>query len=90
MRSNQVKDIHSIQELTKKDKNEKLDKNLNDKFEKRVFETKQKRMQANEEIENLELMEEALMEQLSRTTQKRDEKMQIIRDINSGTKNISN
>jgi len=54
-----------------------------------MFETKAKKMECSEGIENLENYEKALMEQLSRTTQKRDEKMQIIRDINSSTKHIN-
>lgn len=37
-------------------------------------------------IDSLENIEKALMEQLSKTTQKRDEKMQIIRTINNGVK----
>lgn len=89
MRSYQVKEVHTIQEVVKKQKAEKLDKNLTEKFEKRVMETKAKKMECAQGIENLENYEKALMEQLSRTTQKRDEKMQIIRDINSSTKHLS-
>jgi len=88
MRSHQVKEVHTIQDVVKQQKMDKLDKNLNNKFEKRVIETKAKKLAAAEEIENLENIEKALMDQLSRTTQKRDEKMQIIRDINSSTRNI--
>jgi len=50
------------------------------------METKEKKLAVTSEIEQLENIEKALMEQLSRTTQKRDEKMQIIRDINSNNK----
>jgi len=89
MRSYQVKEVHTIQEVVKKQKAEKLDKNLTDKFEKRVMETKAKKMECSQGIENLENYEKALMEQLSRTTQKRDEKMQIIRDINSSCLHLS-
>ena len=74
MRSYQVKEVHTIQEVVKKQKAEKLDKNLTEKFEKRVMETKAKKMECAQGIENLENYEKALMEQLSRTTQKRDEK----------------
>lgn len=54
MRSYQVKEVHTIQEVVKKQKAEKLDKNLTDKFEKRVFETKAKKMECSQGIENLE------------------------------------
>jgi len=54
MRSHQVKEVHTIQEVVKKQKQDKLDKNLTDKFEKRVFETKAKKMECAQGIENLE------------------------------------
>lgn len=88
MRSTQVKEVHTIQEVLKKQKEQGNDKHLTHKFEKRVMETKEKKLAVSSEIEQLENIEKALMEQLSRTTQKRDEKMQIIKDINSSNRHM--
>jgi len=59
---------------------------LAQKFNTRIQEIHTEKSQVSTNIESLEQMEKALMEQLSRTTQKREEKMKIIREINTNLK----
>jgi len=82
MRSYQVKEFMQGLSAFKREKEMQNEQYLVNKFNSRVNEMKSEKTQVNSEIENLEAEEKALMEQLSRTTQKRDEKMHVIRQIN--------
>jgi len=61
---------------------EVLKKSLEAKYEHRVENKREKRFKIQQDIENLELTEKALMEELSRTTQKRNERKDKINEIN--------
>lgn len=83
MRTLQVKESETAAEQLKREKEQLNDQYLEEKFKKRVDDIKEEKSHVTGDIEHLEQMEKALMETLSRTTQKRDEKMSIIRTINS-------
>lgn len=59
-----------------------LKKTLEAKYEHRMDHKREKRFKIQQDIEELELTEKALMEELSRTTQKRNERKDKINEIN--------
>lgn len=63
-------------------RNELNKKHLLQKYENRIENKREHRFKIVQEIEDLEVIEKALMDELGRTTQKRDERRQKINEIN--------
>jgi len=77
-----VQKIHQAQQSMMNKRQEILKKSLDAKYENRMEQKREKRFKIQQDIEELELTEKALMEELSRTTQKRNERKDKINEIN--------
>ena len=77
-----IQKIHQAQQSMMNKRQEVLKKSLDAKYEHRVEHKREKRFKIQQDIEELELTEKALMEELSRTTQKRNERKDKINEIN--------
>lgn len=77
-----VQKIHQAQQSMMNKRQEILKKSLDAKYENRMEQKREKRFKIQQDIEELEMTEKALMEELSRTTQKRNERKDKINEIN--------